>query len=133
MTVRDKLRDISVRLVELANYLKVSRPTMYKYLELYENQEYTKIDKVTYDLFTYIDTNENLSKPALMNYLINKIVPVDEVIGDNIVAKISESIRKLSESNNYDDKKRFQMIHTLLYGSFDEVKAILDKYDYKNK
>lgn len=131
MTVRDRLREIGVRLVELANYLKMSRPTMYKYLELYENQEYTKIDKVTYDLFSFIEGTENLTKPGLMNYLINKIVPVEQVVGDNTVAKISESIRKLSQSNNLTDKKRYEMIHTLLYGSFDEVQSLLEKYELK--
>ena len=38
MGVRDKLKSIKIRLNELAIYLNVSRPTLYKYLELYENQ-----------------------------------------------------------------------------------------------
>ena len=55
MTVRDKLKEINLRLVELANYLNISRPTIYKYLESYEQRDYSKIDKVTFDLFSYID------------------------------------------------------------------------------
>ena len=90
MTVREKLRENNIRLVELANYLNISRPTMYKYLELYENREYSKIDKITFDLFSYIDTESDLTKPSLMNYLLQNIVPADQLIGDNRLSRVIE-------------------------------------------
>ena len=34
--LRDKIRDLGLRLIDLSEYLEVSRPTMYKYIELYE-------------------------------------------------------------------------------------------------
>jgi len=107
MTVRDKLREVNVRLVELATYLNISRPTMYKYLELYENRDYSKIDKVTFDLFSFIDTEIDLSKPSLMNYLIYKIVPANQLGGDDRLSKVIEEVRKLSTSLNSEDKIKF--------------------------
>jgi hypothetical protein len=115
MTVRDKLREIGVRLVELATYLNISRPTIYKYLELYEAQEFGKIDKVTYDLFTYVDTTNDLSKPGLMNYLINNILPSSQVIEDNYVSRIADAIRRLRESPNLEDQQKLKRIEELLF------------------
>lgn len=117
MTVRDKLREINVRLVELATYLDISRPTIYKYLELYENREYSKIDKVTYDLFSFIDTEVDLSKPSLMNYLIYKIIPANQLGGDDRLSKVIEEIRKLSTSVNLEDKQKFKKIESILFDS----------------
>jgi predicted transcriptional regulator len=117
MTVRDKLREINVRLVELANYLNISRPTIYKYLESYENREYSKIDKTTFDLFSFIDTEIDLSKPTLMNYLIQKIVPANQLGGDHRLSSVIEEIRKLRSSQNLEDKKKFELIESILLDS----------------
>jgi predicted transcriptional regulator len=115
MTLRDKLKEINLRLVELANYLNISRPTMYKYLESYEQRDYSKIDKITFDLFSFIDSNQDLTKPAVMNYLINNIVSADQVFGENYVAKIAEAIKKLKESPNEEDKNKLKRIEEILF------------------
>ncbi|MGD9679121.1 MAG: hypothetical protein AB7V16_12330 [Vulcanibacillus sp.] len=115
MTVRDKLKEINLRLVELANYLDISRPTMYKYLESYEQRDYSKIDKLTYDLFSYIDSTPDLTKPAVMNYLINNIVPTNQILGDNYVSKIAEAIKKLKESPNLEDQNKLKEIENILF------------------
>lgn len=115
MTLRDKLKDINLRLVELANYLDISRPTMYKYLESYEQRDYSKIDKVTFDLFSYIDSTQDLTKPAVMNYLINNIFPSAQVFGENYVAKIAEAIKRLKDSPNKEDKDKLKRIEEILF------------------
>jgi predicted transcriptional regulator len=115
MTVRDKLKEINLRLVELANYLNISRPTIYKYLESYEQRDYSKIDKVTFDLFSYIDSTQDLTKPSVMNYLINNIVPADQVFGENYVAKIAEAIKRLKDSPNKDDQNKLKRIEEILF------------------
>lgn len=98
--VREKLRNIGVRLSELATYLNVSRPTLYKYLELFENNEKDKIDKRTYDLLNYIDNSRGLTKPILMDHLYNNyIVTVDD---DNLILKIKSLI---SNDDNFSREK----------------------------
>ena len=100
MDVREKLRNIGVRLSELATYLNVSRPTLYKYLELFENNEKDKIDKRTYDLLNYIDNSRGLTKPILMDHLYNNyIVTVDD---DNLILKIKSLI---SNDDNFSREK----------------------------
>ena len=98
--VREKLRNIGVRLSELSTYLNVSRPTLYKYLELFENNEKDKIDKRTYDLLNYIDNSRGLTKPILMDHLYNNyIVTVDD---DNLILKIKSLI---SNDDNFSREK----------------------------
>lgn len=117
MTVRDKLRDINVRLVELATYLKLSRPTIYKYLELFEEGDFGKIEDATCAMFRYIDETPQLTKPALMNYLINNILPTSQVLGENYVSKVAEAIKALKESNKPEDQEKLAKIENMLFGS----------------
>lgn len=71
MKIREKLKFNNIRITELAYYLEISRPTLYTYLELYENKEYSKMEKRFYDVFKYIDETKDMSKPQLINYMIN--------------------------------------------------------------
>lgn len=114
MTVREKLRELNVRLVEIATYLSLSRPTIYKYLEMYEAKEFSKIDKVTYDLFYYIDATDNLTKPALMNYLITHFAPQAQVHHDFEQSALIDRINRLIASDLPADRALIQGIEMLL-------------------
>lgn len=120
MNLRDKIKATQMRLVELASYLNVSRPTLYRYLELYENKEYNEIDKKCFDLFSFIDNAKSLKRPLLMDYLINKVLPVESTgISD---VEILSNVRKLSLSHNDLDIKKMNAIEILASSSkFDEI------------
>lgn len=111
MGIREKLKVSQVRLVELASYLDVSRPTLYRYLELYEQKEYNEIDKRCYDLFSFMDKTRNLTRPVVMDYLINKILPI-EASSDYDVETIA-SVRKLVLSQTEIDVKKTRLIRIL--------------------
>jgi len=124
LSLRNKLKESQMRLVELASYLGISRPTLYKYLELYEAKEYNEIDKRTFDLFTFIDNTRNIKRPALMDYLINKIIPMESSTGSDV--ETISNVRKLSESNNDIDKKKMEVINVISSSTkFDDVMDLL--------
>ena len=50
-----------------------------------------------------------------MNYLINKIVPANQVFEDNYIAKVAEAIKKLKESPNLEDQKKLREIENILF------------------
>ncbi|MCU0104578.1 hypothetical protein N7603_02795 [Acholeplasma vituli] len=121
MNVRDKLRNIGFRLNELTIYLDISRPTLYKYLELFEKQEFDSIDKKTYDLFKYIESTRGITKPILTDYLFNQYVKESkEDKPDELIEKISillkskkkldkskiELIKRIIEVENIDDLEK---------------------------
>jgi len=113
-----------MRLVELASYLNVSRPTLYKYLELYEAKEYDQIDKKCFDLFSFIDNTRSIKRPTIMDYLINKIIPIEYESGTDV--EIISSVRKLSGSVNKTDLKKMEIIRALsATNKFDDVIDIL--------
>ena len=60
--VKEQLRELGFRLTELADLLHISRPTLYKYIELYESGEYDGIRGDVLMLFGYISTNPEASK-----------------------------------------------------------------------
>jgi len=122
MGIREKLKASQVRLVELASYLDVSRPTLYRYLELYEQKEYNEIDKRCYDLFSFIDKTRNLTRPIMMDYLINKILPI-EANNEYDVETIA-SVRKLAQSQSEIDMKKIRLIRAL--SMTNQLDCILD-------
>ncbi len=118
MNVREKLKSIKIRLNELALYLNVSRPTLYKYLELYENKEIDKIDKKTYDLFKYIESTRGLTKPILMDHLYNEYLVLSD---DSLISDIKDLMNK----NNELSEKKIQIIKIVL--KYKNLKEVIER------
>ena len=70
--MRDKLKQLRLKLTELCEYAKVTRPTMYKYIEDYDNGNTTKIKRSILDLFKVIEDPNTISKSQVINYILNK-------------------------------------------------------------
>ena len=43
--LKERLKDMDIRITELAEYLQVSRPTMYKFIDYYEEHSFDLINK----------------------------------------------------------------------------------------
>jgi len=68
-----------IKLTDLADYLKISRPTLYKLIDNYNSEEYDKIEKKQLELFNYINDTPNLSKKQVVNFIVqNKIINMGE-------------------------------------------------------
>ncbi len=69
--IKERLIDLNIKITELANYFNISRPTMYKYIESFDNDDFEKIPKSIYDLFVYIKENKLIGKINVIDYVIN--------------------------------------------------------------
>jgi hypothetical protein len=53
--------------------LNLSRPTLYKYLEEYEEKKYKDIDKKTRKVFDFIKKRTTVSKIAVIDFIVNQL------------------------------------------------------------
>lgn len=67
--LRDKMREADFRLVDLAEFLDISRPTAYKFIELYERGQKDKIQAKVLRLFEFIDKQEDLSRIGILRHI----------------------------------------------------------------
>lgn len=96
MQLREKLKDIDLRLVDLAQLLDVSRPTAYKFIELYETGQRDKIDTKIVRVFDYICQND-ASKMQAMTFILNNIIKPNIQSDDEKEQNIANLLKKESE------------------------------------
>lgn len=113
--LRDKIRDLGLRLIDLSEYLEVSRPTMYKYIELYEQGHKEAVSAKILTLFDYIENNySNIGKNNVINFILNNIVRVEaENISKNEDKRIK--IKNLLKKGN---KSKENFIYELTEDNF---------------
>lgn len=71
--IRDRLKEIDIKITELADYLQISRPTMYKFLEFYEQAEFSLINKNILKLLNYINDNPLVGKRSVISFILNNL------------------------------------------------------------
>lgn len=76
--MKEQLRELGFRLTELADLLHISRPTLYKYIELYESGDYDGIRGDVLMLFGYISANAGATKREVLQYMVHNIGFLDE-------------------------------------------------------
>lgn len=64
---------MNIRITELSDYLGLSRPTLYKFLEQYEMGKVKGINKDVLKLFRYIDGTSNIGKTNVISFILNNI------------------------------------------------------------
>ncbi len=152
MQLRERLKNMELRITELADYLQVSRPTMYKFIDYYENAEFELINKKVLKLFNYIKENELVGKKNVINYILTNLTEIKE-LGDSGELEVIKKIKKFIISNPESKKSQFYVlsasteiyddvivylvrIHSLLKKRkvTDEEKHLLQPYlDFKKK
>lgn len=130
--LRDRLRDLDLKITELAEYLQISRPTMYKFIEYYDNYEYELINKKVLKLFNYIMENELIGKKNVINYILTHLIEVKEM-GNNSDVELIKKIKKILISNS--DSKKGQFLNIIINNNcFDDIIIYLvNVYSLLNK
>ncbi|WP_394909541.1 hypothetical protein [uncultured Helicobacter sp.] len=77
--LREKMKDLGLHLVDIAEFLDISRPTAYKFIELYELGYKDKLDSHILGLFDFIDQTPNLTKPKVLGYIVEHITKLGEL------------------------------------------------------
>ena len=117
--LRDRLKDLDLKITELAEYLQISRPTMYKFIEYYDNYEYELINKKVLKLFNYIMDNELIGKKNVINYILSHLIEVKEM-GDDSDVELMRKIKKILISNS--ESKKCQFLNIIINNNcFDDI------------
>lgn len=56
--MKARMRELNIKMTELSEYIKVSRPTLYKYIESYESGDLGSIPDRVVNLFRFMDRPE---------------------------------------------------------------------------
>ena len=107
--IQDKLKNLKIKVTEIADYVDLSRPTLYKAMESYDAGERDNINKNVLKIFDYIDLNKGIEKKDVINYMLsivdtNKVV-IDKVKGyvnTNPTSEKTQFIDNAVSSSRYD-------------------------------
>ena len=82
--LREKLKNLDLKITELAEYMQVSRPTMYKFIECYDSHDFSQINPKVLKLFNYIDEHDLIGKRNVVNFILTQLsdVTADEDEGE---------------------------------------------------
>lgn len=102
--IKERLKDLDIKITELAGYLSISRPTMYKFIDMYDAGDKKDLSNFMCELFNYIDTNELIDKKNVINYILSKVVITDDTLSDENVKLIKEIGDCINLDNNSSKK-----------------------------
>lgn len=115
--IHESLKRMNIKITELANYLGVSRPTLYKAIEDYDKGVCQSISPKTLSLFKYIENNKLIGKNNVISYILNELPKIDnpsladEIMSSTIVgdavrsdpnSEKSKFLIQCSQSTDYD-------------------------------
>ena len=96
--LKEKIKELDIRIMDLAKYMEMSRPTIYKYIEMYETGHRNEIESKVLTVFEYIDNNENIGKTNVIKFILENISKIEENISETEKKKIQ--IRNLLKHQN---------------------------------
>ena len=71
--IRERLQNLDIKITELASYLQLSRPTMYKFIEAYDQGQTKTINKNVLKVFDYISNNELIDKRNVVAFILTSL------------------------------------------------------------
>jgi len=117
--LRERIKQMDLKVTELSDYLQVSRPTMYKFIEYYDEQNFDLINRKVLKLFNYISENEFIGKKTVISYILNNLVELKPMGEKNDVAVINKLRKNIVENPESKKSKFLEMCVTTTF--FDEL------------
>ena len=102
--IKDRLKELDIKITELANYLSISRPTMYKFIEMYDEGNKKELTSSICDMFDYVEQNELIDKKNVINYILKNVAVISDASSEEAGSFAKYVIDKLKSENN-DNKK----------------------------
>lgn len=112
--MKERLRDLGIRTTELSEYMRLSRPSVYKYIDLYENQRYKGIPEKVLRTFRYIDKYKTLSKEQVVSFIIYEFSEFEN-------SDKKEAIRNYLMNKGSNDSKVDLMYRLITTNSLDDI------------
>lgn len=104
--IRQKLREMDFKITELAEYLQITRPTLYKFIDDYDSGNFALINKRVLKLFNFIENNPLAGKKTILVYILNNLVDEKEMGEEDEVSKFTK-IKKYILENPSSNKSAF--------------------------
>ena len=110
--MKDRMRELNIKMTELSEYIDVSRPTLYKYIDSYENGDLSSIPDRVVSLFRTMET-PGITKEQVVSFTIttfskNDVTDDKEVIRRYLIDPSAspekvELMQKLATTDCLDD------------------------------
>ena len=104
--LRERMREMDIKVTELSDYLKISRPTMYKFIDYYEAGQFDLINKNVLKLFNFISENDLAGKKSVIAFILNHLIEV-KPLGEKTEISEMNRIRKYIVENPESKKSIF--------------------------
>ena len=123
--IRDRLKQIELKISDLADYLQISRPTLYKYIESYDAKDFSSVNDKVVQLFNYIEKNPLAGKKTVVNFILTNLGTENEFGTPEDNAVFSKIKKYLIENPDYTKTQFIKMF--VQKSDFDEVAEYLLK------
>ena len=112
--MKERLKDLGIRTTELSEYMRLSRPSVYKYIDLYEKGENKQIPEKVLRTFRYIDKYKTLSKEQIVSFIIYEFSEFEN-------SDKKEAIRNYLMNKGSNDSKVDLMYCLITTSSLDDI------------
>lgn len=102
--IQDKLKDLKIKVTEIADYVNLSRPTLYKAMDLYDSGDHDGINKNVLKIFDYISNNKGIEKKDVVNYMLSI---VDTKSLDEVDKEVVNRVKEYVRTNPTSEKTQF--------------------------
>ena len=120
--IKERLKELDIKITELASYLSISRPTMYKFIEMYDEGNKKELTNSISLLFDYIEQNDLIDKKNVVSYILTNIASIEDApLGEEPLAKNISDCLKSSDS----EIKKQIMEYLINNNDLDELFAYL--------
>ena len=117
--LRERMKQMVLKVSELSSYLQISRPTMYKFIEYYDEQQFDLINKKVLKLFNFISENEFIGKKSVISYVLNHLVELKPIGEKSDITTLNKLRRTIIE--NPDSKKSKFLEMCVVTDFYDEI------------
>ena len=126
-----KLDLLNIKISELAQYLNISRPTLYKFIELYESNK-NLLRKKYLELFDYINNNLYLTKIDIIKYIIERFNKPKELDNEDL-DKLISTLENDEEYKTLIKVLNTYLIHLNFKDKQKEIKQLINYLERKTK
>ena len=107
--IRDRLKEMEMRITDLADYLHMSRTTLYTFIDAYDNKNQSIINAKVLKLFDYITEHPLARKKQVISFILANISEEMELIDKDENTAFSPVMKYLAEYPTTPKSKFIQL------------------------
>lgn len=104
--IHERLQSLDIKITELAKYLQISRPTMYKFIEAYDSGDRKSVNGNVLKLFDYIAEHELADKRNVIAFILSNLSN-QKPTGTPEEQELAREIRQFLAKNPDSEKSAF--------------------------